>query len=163
MQTSSTRVSGQAAALELSSAPSNLMCFWHRAARVRCRWISQTLYLRKPNMTIVFEDGVVLEALRDGFKSTGLGFLMGAHRLQGLALEGYGATVKMWRDDYANKEVCWCRSACAQDLVVCRSVLHRTIRSSKRLYSARPPQVPSHTFRTNLPYKKSHLFACGNW
>ena len=28
------------------------------------RWIAQTLQLRKPNQTIFFEDGVVLEAMR---------------------------------------------------------------------------------------------------
>ena len=67
------------------------------------RWIAQTLQLRKPNQTIFFEDGVVLEAMRGAFKSTGLGFLMGQHRLPGLTLSGYGATVKMWREDYANK------------------------------------------------------------
>jgi hypothetical protein len=71
----------------------------------RNRWIAQTIQLRKPNQTIFFEDGVVLEAMRGAFKSTGNGFLMGQHRLPGLTLSGYGATVRMWREDYANKSL----------------------------------------------------------
>ncbi len=69
------------------------------------RWIAQTLQLRRPNQTIFLEDGVILEAMRGAFKSTRYGFLMGQHRLPGLTLSGYGATVKMWREDYANKSL----------------------------------------------------------
>ena len=53
---------------------------------------------------IVFEKGVVVLAKRGEFKSGGASLFMAADR-KNITLRGYGATWRMWRDDYANPKL----------------------------------------------------------
>ncbi len=56
------------------------------------------------NQEIVFAEGVVILAKRGEFKSGGASLFTAANR-ENLTLSGYGATWRMWRDDYANPEL----------------------------------------------------------
>ncbi len=56
------------------------------------------------NQEIVFEEGVVLLAKRGEYESTGA-TLMTARDVENVILRGYGATFRMWKEDYANPEL----------------------------------------------------------
>ena len=56
------------------------------------------------NQEIVFEEGVVVLAKRGEFKSRGASLFRAANK-ENITLSGYGATWRMWRDDYANPEL----------------------------------------------------------
>ncbi len=56
------------------------------------------------NQEIVFEAGCVLQARRGEYESTGA-TLMTARDVENVILRGYGATFRMWKEDYANPEL----------------------------------------------------------
>ena len=66
-------------------------------------WIVTPIMLVS-NQEIVFEEGVVVLAKRGEFKS-GNASLFRARNKENITLSGYGATWRMWRDDYANPEL----------------------------------------------------------
>ena len=53
------------------------------------------------NRKIVFQPGVVVEAVRGAFKN-GTASLLTLTGVENVTIEGSGATLRMWRDDYAN-------------------------------------------------------------
>lgn len=64
-------------------------------------WITDKLHLAS-NQEIVFEKGVVVQAKRGVFKGTG-DSLFSASSKTNITLTGYGATLKMWKQDYDDK------------------------------------------------------------
>ena len=64
-------------------------------------WITDKLQLAS-NQEIVFEKGVVVQAKRGAFKGTG-DSLFSASSKTNITLTGYGATLKMWKQDYDDK------------------------------------------------------------
>ena len=56
------------------------------------------------NQEIVFEEGVEVLAKRGEFKPIGAA-LFAARNCENLSLIGYGATLRMWREDYGNPEL----------------------------------------------------------
>lgn len=66
-------------------------------------WITRPLKLRS-NLTIVFEDGVELVAKRGEFKGGG-DSLLTIDDCDNVTLIGYGATLRMWKEDYANPKL----------------------------------------------------------
>lgn len=64
-------------------------------------WITDKLQLAS-NQEIVFEKGVVVQAKRGAFKGTG-DALFSASSKTNITLTGYGATLKMWKQDYDDK------------------------------------------------------------
>lgn len=65
-------------------------------------WITRPLFLRRDNLTIIIEDGAQLLAKRDYYmeKEDSLLTINGVHNI---TIYGYGAEMKMWRDDYDKK------------------------------------------------------------
>ena len=64
-------------------------------------WIVEPIFLNASNQEIIFEDGVVVVAKRDEFH----GYqecLFRADMKQNITLTGYGATFRMWKEDYAD-------------------------------------------------------------
>ncbi|MFZ2639512.1 MAG: right-handed parallel beta-helix repeat-containing protein [Verrucomicrobiia bacterium] len=64
-------------------------------------WITDKLQLAS-HQEIVFEKGVVVQAKRGAFKGTG-DALFNASSKTNITLTGYGATLKMWKQDYDDK------------------------------------------------------------
>ncbi len=65
-------------------------------------WIVDKIQLAS-DQEIVFEKGVVVQAKRGAFKGTG-DCLFTAWMKKNVTLTGYGATLKMWKEDYAGKD-----------------------------------------------------------
>jgi len=63
-------------------------------------WIVRPIFLRS-NLKIIFENGVVVQAMRGQFKGTNDSLFTADHKAN-ITLEGYGATLKMFREDYTN-------------------------------------------------------------
>ena len=67
-------------------------------------WWIRPVFLRS-NLTVVFEDGVVVRALRGAFHGPSDALLSGYH-VGNISLLGEGnATLAMWRSDYANRSM----------------------------------------------------------
>ncbi|MGD9495547.1 MAG: right-handed parallel beta-helix repeat-containing protein [Armatimonadota bacterium] len=66
-------------------------------------WIVRPLTLVS-NQEIVFEEGVVLLAKRGEYKG-GNDTVLTLRAVENVILRGYGATVRMWKEDYANPEL----------------------------------------------------------
>ncbi|MGI5820012.1 MAG: hypothetical protein ACOX9R_18155 [Armatimonadota bacterium] len=66
-------------------------------------WIVTPITLAS-NQEIVFEEGVEILAKRGEFKGTN-DTLVTARNVENVTLRGYGATFRMWRDDYDNPEL----------------------------------------------------------
>ncbi|MGD9495546.1 MAG: right-handed parallel beta-helix repeat-containing protein [Armatimonadota bacterium] len=66
-------------------------------------WIVTPITLRS-NQEIIFEEGVEVLAKRGEFQPIGAALFRGS-MIENLILRGYGATFRMWRDDYANPEL----------------------------------------------------------
>jgi len=62
-------------------------------------WITNQLFLTEDNQTILFEEGVVVEALAGAFMG-GNDSLLYAESVDNVRLEGYGATLRMRQSDY---------------------------------------------------------------
>ncbi|MCC7495589.1 MAG: right-handed parallel beta-helix repeat-containing protein [Fimbriimonadaceae bacterium] len=67
--------------------------------KVGATWFTEPLQLVS-NQEITFEPGVVVQAKRGSFQGTG-DSLLTAVRCENVSLKGPGATLKMWRSDYA--------------------------------------------------------------
>eukprot|EP00041_Stephanoeca_diplocostata_P032483 m.1041146 g.1041146 ORF g.1041146 m.1041146 type:complete len:1572 (-) comp24157_c0_seq4:1290-6005(-) len=68
----------------------------------RLHWnLSDTLHLNSSNQRIVLEYGVVLEAQRGEFHATSA-VLVSISNAENVTLSGYGATLKMWKEDYSD-------------------------------------------------------------
>lgn len=65
-------------------------------------WIVSGIRLAS-DQEIVFEKGVIVEARRGKFRGKG-DSLFTASGKKNITLSGYGATLRMWREDYANPE-----------------------------------------------------------
>ena len=61
-------------------------------------WYSETLSLRS-NTTIILEEGVELIAKRGAFKSLAA-FLLSLKDVENITILGYGASLRMWKEDY---------------------------------------------------------------
>jgi len=66
-------------------------------------WIVMPIELAS-NQEIIFEEGVEILAKRGEFKGTSVA-LFAARNVENVTLRGYGATFRMWRDDYDNPDL----------------------------------------------------------
>ncbi|MGI5820010.1 MAG: hypothetical protein ACOX9R_18145 [Armatimonadota bacterium] len=66
-------------------------------------WIVRPIELAS-NQEIIFEEGVEILAKRGEFKAGGDN-LFAARNVENVTLRGYGATFRMWRDDYDNPDL----------------------------------------------------------
>lgn len=64
-------------------------------------WITRPLFIRRSNVRIVFENGVVVKA-KEGY--VGSDSLISATRLSNVSLVGYGATLRMNKPEYTTGE-----------------------------------------------------------
>jgi hypothetical protein len=65
-------------------------------------WILETV--RVPSgIRLVFEPGAEVRALRGSFENTGQ-VLFELHDVQDVEITGYGATIRMWREDYQGRD-----------------------------------------------------------
>ena len=66
-------------------------------------WNITTIELRS-NLRIEFERGVVLQAKRGEFRSVAGAELLRGKDIEHIELSGYGATLRMWREDYVGPD-----------------------------------------------------------
>jgi hypothetical protein len=66
------------------------------------KWFVNRIYLRKPNQELLFEEGVEVKAIRGEFHPrTSPMFQIQA---ENVSMIGYGATLSMWKEDYADPD-----------------------------------------------------------
>jgi hypothetical protein len=65
-------------------------------------WHTHPLLINRSNLVLTLEPGVVIQAVRGAFHS---GVLLKASGAHNLTIRGEGASLRMWRSDYANASV----------------------------------------------------------
>src|SRR5690606_5152440 len=63
-------------------------------------WVVRPLTLTNSNQQILFENGVVIEAMRGAFLSKTDSLFYASHNVTNVSLVGYGASLVMHQDDY---------------------------------------------------------------
>ncbi len=66
-------------------------------------WVIRPVRLPRDNQEIVFEEGVVVSAKRDGSFESVTSQLISLYNRENVVLRGHGATLKMWKEDYQSE------------------------------------------------------------
>ncbi len=65
-------------------------------------WVIRPISLPRDNQEIIFEEGVVVSAKRGEFLDPAESLFSIRRPRKNIALRGYGATLRMWKEDYVN-------------------------------------------------------------
>ena len=85
-------------------------------------WVTKPLFLKRDNLTIILEPGALLVAKRDEFYGRG-DSLLTLDAVKNITIQGYGATFKMWREDYDKKPYTHAEWRTGIDIISCDNIL----------------------------------------